>query len=176
VPPPQRPSRAAAPLLPSLLLLLFLLLLPAAACSDSSSTSPEASAPSAVSVEGSSFARINQSRRDDGKGELFLDPVLSEIARAHSRRMRDESFFGHEDPGGAGLVDRLRAAGVSFSLAGENLALVDGVSDPARTAHEMLMGNPAHRGNILDGRYTEVGIGVAQRGDGYWITQVFLRP
>ena len=174
MPSPQRPSRGPAPLLTSLLLQL-LLLLPSAGCSDSGPTSPEASAPSAISVEGSSYARINQSRRDDGKGELFLDPALSEIARAHSRRMRDEAFFGHDDPSGAGLVDRLRAAGVSFSLAGENLALVDGVSDPARSAHEMLMSNPAHRGNILDGRYTEVGIGVAQRGDGYWITQVFLR-
>lgn len=171
---PERPSRGPAPLLSSLL--LPLLLLPtSAACSGSGPTSPGASAPSATSVEGSSYTRINQSRRDDGKGELVLDPVLSEIARAHSRRMRDEGFFGHDDPSGAGLVDRLRAAGVSFSLAGENLALVDGVSDPARSAHEMLMSNPAHRGNILDGRYTEVGIGVAQRGDGYWITQVFLR-
>lgn len=170
----QRPSRVPAPLAASWLLVL-LLLLPGTACSGSSPTSPEASAPSAVSVEGSSFARINQSRRDDGKGELFLDPVLSEIARAHSRRMRDEGFFGHDDPAGAGLVDRLRAAGVGFSLAGENLALVDGVSDPARSSHDLLMSNPQHRGNILDGRYTEVGIGVAQRGGGYWITQVFLR-
>lgn len=172
MPSPHRPSRGRAPLLS---LLLLLLLLPSTACSDSGPTSPEASGPSPQSVEGSSLARINQSRRDDGKGELFLDPVLSEIARAHSRRMRDEGFFGHDDPAGQGLVDRLRAAGIGFSLAGENLALVDGVSDPARSAHDLLMSNPQHRGNILDGRFTEVGIGVAQRGDGYWITQVFLR-
>lgn len=167
----QRRSRGVAPLLSFLVLVL-----PGAACSGSSPTDPGASAPSALSVESSSFTRINQSRRDDGKGELMLDPVLSEIARAHSRRMRDEQFFGHEDPGGLNLVDRLRGSSVSFSLAGENLALVDGASDPAGAAHDMLMGNPAHRGNILEPRYTEVGVGVAQSGDTYWITQIFLRP
>jgi uncharacterized protein YkwD len=40
----------------------------------------------------------------------------------------------------------------------------------------MLMGNEEHRTNILDARFTEVGIGVAQRGDTYWMTQIFLRP
>lgn len=127
-------------------------------------------------MEASAFARINQSRRDDGKAALLLDPVLTEIARAHSRRMRDEGFFGHQDPSGAGLVDRLRAAGVTFSLAGENLATVDGATDPAAVAHQGLMANATHRGNILDPRFTEIGIGVAQSGDTYWITQIFLRP
>lgn len=106
----------------------------------------------------------------------MLDPVLTEVARGHSRRMRDEGFFGHQDPSGAGLVDRLRVAGVTFSLAGENLATVEGSSDPAAAAHQLLMANATHRGNILDRRYTEIGIGVAQSGDRYWITQVFLRP
>lgn len=160
---------------PAAPLLALLLLVAGSACSGSSPTSPGSGGPSALSVEASSFARINQARRDDGKSPLLLDPVLTEIARAHSRRMRDEGFFSHEDPSGAGLVDRLRAAGVSFSLAGENLAHVDGASDPAAVAHDLLMNNPAHRGNILDPRYTEVGIGVAQSGGTYWMTQVFLR-
>jgi uncharacterized protein YkwD len=146
------------------------------ACSGSSPTAPGSGGPSALSVEASSFARINQSRLDDGKAALLLDPVLTEIARVHSRRMRDEGFFGHQDPSGAGLVDRLRVAGVTFSLAGENLATVEGSSDPASAAHQLLMANATHRGNILDRRYTEIGIGVAQSGERYWMTQVFLRP
>lgn len=146
------------------------------ACSGSSPTSPGSGGPSALSVEASAYSRINQSRRDDGKTALLLDPVLTEIARAHSRRMRDLGFFGHQDPSGAGLVDRLRAAGVTFSLAGENLATVDGATDPSAVAHQGLMANATHRGNILDPRYTEIGIGVAQSGGSYWMTQVFLRP
>lgn len=154
---------------------LALLLLALPACSGSSPTSPGKGGPSTVAVEGSSFARINEARRGDGKRELLLDPALTEIARAYSRRMRDEGFFAHQDPSGGSLRDRLTAAGVGFSAAGENLAHVQRASDPAGMAHQMLMGNAAHRGNILDGRYTEVGVGVAQSGDTYWITQIFLR-
>lgn len=159
------------------LLVAFLLLaVPGLACSGSSPSEPGGSAPSPLSVEASAVARINESRRGDGKGELLLDPVLSEMARVYSRRMRDEGFFGHVDPQGGGLVDRLRVAGIGFSVVGENLANVGGVSDPAAVAHQMLMENPAHRANILDPRFTEIGIGVAQRDDTYWMTQVFLRP
>jgi uncharacterized protein YkwD len=157
------------------LMLLVLLVLPAAACSGSSPTAPGQGGPSGLAVEGSSYARVNESRRGDGKPELLLDPVLSEVARIYSRRMRDEGFFGHEDGAGKGLRDRLAAAGIGFSIAGENLAQVQSADDPAARAHQVLMGNAAHRANILDGRYTEIGIGVAQSGDTYWITQVFLR-
>ncbi|HEX2164952.1 MAG TPA: CAP domain-containing protein [Thermoanaerobaculia bacterium] len=159
------------------LLVAFLLFaVPGLGCSGSSPSEPGGSGPSPASVEASAVARVNESRRGDGKGELLLDPMLSEMARAYSRRMRDEGFFGHVDPQGGGLVDRLRGAGIGFSIVGENLAQVGGVSDPAAVAHRMLMENAAHRANILDARFTEVVIGVAQRDDTYWMTQVFLRP
>jgi uncharacterized protein YkwD len=170
----RRPIRGLA-VFPAALFAL-LLVAPGLACSGSSPTAPGSGGPSALSVEASALARINQSRRDDGQDALLLDPVLTEIARAHSRRMRDEGFFGHEDPSGGGLVDRLRTAGVTFSLAGENLATVDGAADPAAVAHQGLMSNATHRGNILDPRFTEIGIGVAQSGGSYWMTQIFLRP
>lgn len=168
------PPRGGAPL--GALVLLVLLMLPAVACSGSSPTAPGQGGPSGFAVEGSSYARVNEARRADGKPELLLDPVLSEVARIYSRRMRDEGFFGHQDGAGNGLRDRLAAAGVGFSIAGENLAYVENATDPAAAAHQMLMDNAAHRANILEGRYTEIGVGVAQSGDTYWITQVFLRP
>lgn len=158
------------------LTLVLVLLAPGVACSGSSPTEPATGGPATLSVEAGAFVRINQSRRDAGRAELHLDPVLAEVARAYSRRMRDEGFFGHQDPSGGGLVERLRSAGVSFSIAGENLAHVSGVSQPAAVAHELLMANAGHRANILDGRYTEVGIGVARQGDTYWMTQIFVRP
>lgn len=167
------PLRGGAPLIA--VVLLVLLVLPVAACSGSSPTAPGQGGPSGFAVEGSSYARVNEARRGDGKPELLLDPVLSEVARLYSRRMRDEGFFGHEDGVGNGLRNRLAAAGIGFTIAGENLAYVENASDPAARAHQMLMANAAHRANILDGRYTEIGIGVAQSGDTYWITQVFLR-
>jgi uncharacterized protein YkwD len=129
----------------------------------------------AASVEAASFARVNDSRREADRPELMPDPVLAEIARQHSRRMRDEGFFDHVAPDGSALTARLATAGVRYSAAGENLAWVKNSHDPAGTAHKLLMDNPEHRRNILDARFTDVGVGVAQGGDTYWITQIFVR-
>jgi uncharacterized protein YkwD len=147
-----------------------------AGCSGSSPTQP-AGPPSPSSVEAGSYARLNQARRDNGRPELPLDPALAAAARQHSQRMRDLGFFDHEDPSGGGnLAMRLAAAGVTYSLAGENLAFVSSVSDPAARAHDLLMGNPDHRSNILDDRFAAVGVGVASQGNTFWITQIFVRP
>lgn len=170
----------AGPFLVRILAVLVLaasvLVLPACSSGGDSPTEPGASGPAAASVASSSFSHVNGERRAANLPELMFDPVLAEIARQHSERMRDGGFFSHDDPSGSTPSSRLRAAGVSFSRLGENLATVSGHSDPARTAHQALMGNPSHRGNILAADFTLVGVGVAQQGDSYWITQVFIRP
>jgi uncharacterized protein YkwD len=39
------------------------------------------------------------------------------------------------------------------------------------------MASPGHRANILDGKFTRTGVGVAVDADGtVYVTQVFLRP
>ena len=132
--------------------------------------------PAVASVEGSSFALVNDERRRAGEPELMFDPVLSELARRYSERMRDEGFFSHDDPSGGNTASRVRAAGISFSVVGENLAELSGAADPARQAHASFMGNADHRANILERRFTLAGVGVARSGNRYWITQLFLRP
>lgn len=138
-------------------------------------TSP-GNAPSAASVAASSYALINRARRDADLGPLLLDPALSEIARSYSQRMRDEGFFSHTDPAGVGPGARVRNAGVTFSLVGENLASVQGSGDPAGRAHDALLANQGHRRNMLERRFELVGVGVARSGNQYWITQIYLRP
>jgi uncharacterized protein YkwD len=174
VPARRTPLRGS---LPQLAVVAVLVLL-AAACSGGDGGGPTApsSGPGVVSVEGSSFALINGSRRSEGRPEVLFDPVLSEVARRHSERMRDEGFFSHDDPSGSNVASRVRSAGVGFSIVGENLATTSGTTDPAREAHGALMANSQHRANILDGRFTLAGVGVARSGNSYWITQVFVRP
>lgn len=169
---PRRPRRPRPAALAAALVLLVL-----AACSGGGDgpTAPS-SGPGVAAVEGSSFALVNDARRAEGRPEVMFDPVLSEVARRHSERMRDEGFFAHDDPSGGDPVSRVRAAGVGFTLLAENLATTSGASDPARDAHGALMANEVHRGNILDGRFTLAGVGAARSGNSYWITQVFVRP
>jgi len=169
---PRRPAAAAL----SALSLSLLLLGSVAACGGGSSPTSPGGRASAASVEMSSWGLINQARRTDGRPDLTLDPLLSDIARRYSERMRDEGFFGHTDPSGGTTASRVQSVGVGFSILGENLALVSHSSDPAAAAHNLLMGNAEHRANILDGRFRDTGVGVATNGDTYWITQIFSRP
>ena len=105
-----------------------------------------------------------------------MDGRLSEVAREHSEAMRDGGFFGHRNPSGQGLRGRLNSSGVQYSEASENLAQVNDDQQPALIAHHFLMSSPDHRDNILDSKFSRVGIGVARSGSSFWITQVFVRP
>jgi uncharacterized protein YkwD len=127
-------------------------------------------------IEFLSFDLVNQARHDAGvEPQLVYDSALSDVARSYSEEMRDRGFFAHVDPDGHDAGFRLQQAGVTYSVAGENLAMVTNATDPAGFAHQEFMNNPPHRANILDPRYTHGGVGVARRGSTYWITQLFVR-
>ncbi len=153
---------------------VFALLLVAACGGGSSPTQPADL--SGFQVESQSFNLINNSRTAEQVPMLSNDQLILQVAREHSASMRDRGFFSHVDPDGLTLRDRLRAAGVSFKVAGENLAQVDGASDPAGHAHRLLMESKSHRDNILSEDFEMVGVGVAKDGGSYWITQVFVTP
>ncbi len=154
---------------------VFVWLLGSCGGSASSPTDPGTPRVDETEVEYFSFQLVNQARGEEGAGELMYDETLANVARAYSRRMRDEGFFAHVDPAGMGFSDRLHAAGVHVLVAGENLAVVEGSDNPASSAHRGFLNNSAHRDNLLDGRFTHAGIGVARRGDTYWLTQLFIR-
>lgn len=147
----------------------------AVACSDSSSPTAPGGGVNLDQVEASSMALVNSERGGAGLGQLWFDPVLCEIARRHSQRMRNEGFVSHFDASGTAVDGRLRSAGVSFTMASENIAVVGDTQDPARQAHSGFMGSPVHRANILGERFTNVGVGVATDGERYWVTQIFIR-
>ncbi len=160
------------PILPIVFAIALVLI---AACGGSSSPTEPADV-SSFQVESESFSLVNQSRSVEAKNMLSVDSLAQQVAREHSEAMRDRGFFSHVDPDGLTLRDRLRKAGVTFRIAGENLAQVDGSSDPAGHAHRLLMESKSHRDNILSGDFEMVGVGVSKQGNSYWITQVFLKP
>jgi hypothetical protein len=51
----------------------------------------------------------------------------------------------------------VRRAGIGLTIVGENISQ----GESAQSAHEGLMDSPGHRANMLDPRFTHVGIGVA---------------
>ena len=113
---------------------------------------------------------LNHERTLHGLKALAYNVKAREVARAYSRRMLVEGFFSHIDPDGHSPFDRMKAGGVKFGSAGENLALAPTLP----LAHQGLMNSPGHRANILSPDYATVGIGVIDAGIyGLMITQDF---
>ena len=160
---------------PALLIVAVL----AVGCSGSGEESPTSAGGSltAADVEFQSLQLANQARSSENiQPQLGQDPAVARVAREHSEAMRDQGFFGHTDKNGNGLRHRLDKAGVQYSGAAENLVEVFHKTNPAKVAHQQLMGSASHRKNILSPKYRLAGVGVAKAGDTYWITQIFIKP
>lgn len=113
---------------------------------------------------------VNTARVNKGMSELRVDAQIVAVAREKSRDMFVRSYFSHYDPDGKNAADRMSAAGVGFTLVGENLAYAPDVE----TAHEGLMNSEGHRMNILEPRFHRIGIGVIDGGlYGKMFTQIF---
>ncbi len=113
---------------------------------------------------------VNQERTSRGLSALRVDTTLTEMARAHSLDMIQRRYFSHNTPEGANIADRADAAGLAYSIVGENLALAPDLA----SAHEGLMQSEGHRENILRPNYGRIGIGIyREEGLGLVITQNF---
>jgi uncharacterized YkwD family protein len=116
---------------------------------------------------------VNQERVKAGLNPLQSDPTLVKLARMKAQDMIDKGYFSHTSPTYGSPFDLLRANGVTYSYAGENLAGAGSTS----SAHTNLMNSAGHRANILNGNYTKVGIGVVSGGPyGKMFVQLFIKP
>jgi uncharacterized protein YkwD len=114
----------------------------------------------------------NAERKKKDLPPLKADPVLCEVARAHSANMAKQNKMAHELDGKT-TYDRVKGAGYRFSWIAENLANGDvGVEE----VMEAWMDSKVHRENILDTNFTEVGLGLAQDGQNVYYTEVFAKP
>lgn len=113
---------------------------------------------------------VNAARREAGLAPLAPDPALTRLARMKAQDMVDRRYFSHYSPTYGSPFDMLRAHGVEYRYAGENIA---GAPTVAR-AHGALMQSPGHRANILGRNYTRVGIGIVDGGPyGKMFVQLF---
>ncbi len=124
------------------------------------------------------FELINRDRRNAGGGRLRplrWDAKLAEAARAHSLDMVRGGYFGHVAPDGQTVIDRLSAAQIAWKAEGENIAIDSSVAGAERAFMNEPRHQKNHRWNILNARYTDVGVGVVRGPDGqYYVTQDFI--
>lgn len=111
-------------------------------------------------AEEAMLAMVNDERTKAGAGKLSLSVELRSVAREHARDMFARGYFSHNNPDGQSPFDRMEKANISFTSAGENLALAPNVY----LAHQGLMNSPGHRKNILSPDFRKLGIGVIDGG------------
>lgn len=94
-------------------------------------------------------------------GALQANVDLTRSAQHYAQRLAGDGAFSHTD--GSVLDQRVTAAGYRFRFIGENL----GLGQPnAKGVVAAWMASPEHRANMLDPRFTDIGVGVATRADG----------
>ncbi|MEU5208703.1 sigma-70 family RNA polymerase sigma factor [Streptomyces sp. NPDC020742] len=132
--------------------------------------SPTATPPD---LEEQAVALINRHRATAGCGPLRVDRRLHSAARQHSADMAARGYYEHTTPEGTGPDARITAAGYPWSSWGENL---DRGPRTADAAVRDWMGDAMHRDNMLNCRFTAVGIGVVPGASGPWWTQDLAAP
>jgi uncharacterized protein YkwD len=137
----------------------------------------------AASVSASILDLVNAARATGRRcGAKYFPPAapftlnanLTRAALAHSREMAVNREFDHRGHDGSTPADRIQRAGYgAYRIVGENIAA--GAMTPAEVTEGWLASAP-HCENIMDGRFTEIGIAYAANLDSaaglYW-TQDF---
>lgn len=115
---------------------------------------------------------VNVERARAGVAPLLADPVLAQVAYAHSVDMDVRNYFGHTNPSGQDLGARLESSGVTGLRSwGENIAW--GQRTPESVMRDW-MESAGHRENILHPTFTHLGVGVHGPSSIWW-TQAFGR-
>lgn len=112
---------------------------------------------------------VNEIRQQNGLRPLTANWELSRVARYKSQDMVDNRYFSHTSPTYGTPFQMIKAFGISYRTAGENIAY--GYATPQAVV-DGWMNSSGHRANILNASYTQIGVGYVARGN-YW-TQMFI--
>jgi hypothetical protein len=119
----------------------------------------------------------NQDRVQNQLALLTVNPTLQQVAQNKANDMAASSYFSHNSPGGKVWYSWFSDAGYQYAYAGENLAV--NFSDSS-VVNQAWMNSPEHRANILNGKFTEIGIatsqGVYKGQPTIFVVQEFGRP
>lgn len=108
-----------------------------------------------------SAARVNDTRTQLGLRPLAIDQTLVNKAQAWAEHMASAGTIAHSR-----LSD---GAGSDWNVLGENV----GVAGSTAQMHSLFMNSPAHKDNIVSGKYNRIGTGVADAGGKVYVVQVF---
>lgn len=135
--------------------------------------------PSAFLTRSGTINFTNQARQKNGNLQALKENLkLDQAAQSKLQDMFARQYFEHQSPDGKGPADLAKAAGYSYVVIGENLALGNFKDDQALVT--AWMNSPGHRANILNVKYEEIGVAVGKgmfEGKTTWLAvQEFGKP
>jgi len=103
------------------------------------------------------ISETNNARLESGADIVILNDVLSTAARAKAVDMFEYNYWAHTSPSGTEPWDFIIGEGYDYIFAGENLARDFATSKGVVKAW---LESPSHRDNLLNPRYTEMGLAI----------------
>lgn len=101
----------------------------------------------------------NIERQKNGLSPVSENEALDRAAALKAQNMFSENYWAHFAPSGKTPWDFILGSGYKFIYAGENLAKNFTSSDDVVKAW---MASPTHRDNLLNSKYQDIGIAVAE--------------
>jgi uncharacterized protein YkwD len=118
-----------------------------------------------ATIRSATLCLLNVERTTRGRVALRTNGALDQAAGLYARSMIDYGFFDHVSPNGSTFVGRIKRtdylARTNGWALGENLAWGQVQLGSPEQIVDAWMHSPEHKRNILDGRYTEIGVGVS---------------
>jgi uncharacterized protein YkwD len=108
-----------------------------------------------TSITSQVFILTNEARVSAGVPALELDPYLSQAAQLKAEDMIINNYFSHTSLDGRKPWNFVNRNLYPYLLVGENLAMNFITASDVQAA---LMASPSHRKNILNEKYTDVGL------------------
>ncbi|MFA5889985.1 MAG: CAP domain-containing protein [Actinomycetota bacterium] len=125
-------------------------------------TASHARAQTAANAERQMFGYVSTVRANYGKRAVVLSTGLSDVARRHSRAMRDRGRIYHSN-----LPYLIRS--YSWTRAGENV----GRGPTVLAIHRAFWSSSTHRAVLLNSYWRKAGIGVVWNGSTAYVTEIF---
>jgi uncharacterized protein YkwD len=118
---------------------------------------------------------INDERQARGLASLTEAAEVDGVAVARALDMASAGYLGHVSPSGTNAADLLHDGGVAAALVGENIGRSAGytLGEAVRAVHAAWMASAGHRGNVLDPRFSRVGIAAVVIADVVYVVVLF---
>lgn len=119
------------------------------------------------------FQMVNAERTANGLPKLEIDERLNALADKKAKIMADEKNLSHTAGGYSSFSDLIKENNIKYWTVGENIA--SGWRTP-KEVMEAWLASKGHRANILNPKFSHIGLGKAVDSDGkiYWV-QLFIK-